>query len=106
MKKFENAIYVTNTVKEELPEEVLLFIINLVRNLHKEIPEVRDYYAGRSCHGGSGRQCIPEASDCPPAPLLAGSKRTASDRCPERLLVPIRSYAGLCYRCNDPDRSG
>ena len=42
MKKFENAIYVTNTVKEELPEEVLLFIINLVRNLHKEIPEV-DY---------------------------------------------------------------
>ena len=74
--------------------------------LHKEIPEVRDYYAGRSCHGGSGRQCIPEASDCPPAPLLAGSKRTASDRCPERLLVPIRSYAGLCYRCNDPDRSG
>ena len=25
---------------------------------------------------------------------------------PERLLVPIRSYAGLCYRCNDPDRSG
>ena len=42
MKKFENAIYVTNTVKEELPEEVLLFIINLLRNLHKEIPEV-DY---------------------------------------------------------------
>ena len=42
MKKFENAIYVTNTVKEELPEEVLLFIINLVRNLYKEIPEV-DY---------------------------------------------------------------
>ena len=42
MKKFENAIYVTNTVKEELPEEVLLFIINLIRNLHKEIPEV-DY---------------------------------------------------------------
>lgn len=70
------------------------------------IPEVRDYYAGRSCHGGSGRQCIPEASDCPSAPLLAGSKRTASDCCPERLLVPIRSYAGLCYRCNDPDRSG
>ena len=42
MKKFENAIYVTNTVKEELPLEALLFIINLVRNLHKEIPEV-DY---------------------------------------------------------------
>lgn len=74
--------------------------------LHKEIPEVWDHSAGRSCHGCSGWQCIPEASDCPSAPLLAGSKRTASDCCPERLLVPIRSYAGLCYRCNDPDRSG
>ena len=56
--------------------------------LHKEIPEVWDHSAGRSCHGCSGWQCIPEASDCPSAPLLAGSKRTASDCCPERLLVP------------------
>ena len=42
MKKFENAIYVTNTVKEELPEEVLLFIVGLVQNMHKEVNEV-DY---------------------------------------------------------------
>lgn len=25
---------------------------------------------------------------------------------PNDYSVPIRSYAGLCYRCNDPDRSG
>ena len=42
MNKFNNSIFTTRAVKEELPEEVLLFIINLVRNLHKEIPEV-DY---------------------------------------------------------------
>ena len=36
--------------------------------LHKEIPEVWDHSAGRSCHGCSGWQCIPEASDCPSAP--------------------------------------
>ena len=42
MKKFNNLIFTTRAVKEELPEEVLLFIINLLRNLHKEIPEV-DY---------------------------------------------------------------
>ena len=40
--KFNNPIFTTKTIKEELPEEVLLFIIGLVQNLHKEIAEV-DY---------------------------------------------------------------
>lgn len=36
MNKFKNNLYVTRTVKEELPPEVILFIISLVQNLHKE----------------------------------------------------------------------
>ena len=42
MKKFNNLIFTTRTVKEELPEEVLLFIVGLVQNMHKEVNEV-DY---------------------------------------------------------------
>ncbi len=42
MKKFNNLIFTTRAVKEELPEEVLLFIVGLVKNMHKEIKEV-DY---------------------------------------------------------------
>ena len=42
MKKFNNSIFTTRTVKEELPEEVLLFIVGLVQNMHKEVNEV-DY---------------------------------------------------------------
>ena len=42
MKKFNNLIFTTRTVKEELPEEVLLFIVGLVKNMHREVKEV-DY---------------------------------------------------------------
>ena len=42
MKKFNNLIFTTRAVKEELPEEVLLFIVGLVQNMHKEVNEV-DY---------------------------------------------------------------
>ena len=42
MKKFNNLIFTTRTIKEELPEEVLLFIVGLVQNMHKEVKEV-DY---------------------------------------------------------------
>lgn len=42
MKKFNNLIFTTRAVKEELPEEVLLFIVGLVKNVHREIKEV-DY---------------------------------------------------------------
>ena len=42
MKKFNNSIFTTRTVKEKLPEEVLLFIVGLVQNMHKEVNEV-DY---------------------------------------------------------------
>ena len=42
MNKFNNSIFTTRAVKEELPEEVLLFIVGLVQNMHKEVKEV-DY---------------------------------------------------------------
>ena len=42
MKKFNNLIFTTRAVKEELPEEVLLFIVGLVQNIHKEVNEI-DY---------------------------------------------------------------
>ncbi len=42
MKKFNNLIFTTRAVKEELPEEVLLFIVGLVKNMHREVKEV-DY---------------------------------------------------------------
>ncbi len=42
MNKFNNLIFTTRAVKEELPQEVLLFIVGLVQNMHKEIKEV-DY---------------------------------------------------------------
>lgn len=43
MNKFNNNnIYMTKTIVEELPEEVLLFIISLVKNMHQEVTEV-DY---------------------------------------------------------------
>ena len=42
MKKFNNLIFTTRAIKEELPEEVLLFIVGLVKNMHKEVKEV-DY---------------------------------------------------------------
>ena len=42
MKKFNNLIFTTRAVKEELPEEVLLFIVGLVKNMHKEVKDV-DY---------------------------------------------------------------
>ncbi len=42
MKKFNNLIFTTRAVKEELPQEVLLFIVGLVQNMHKEVKEV-DY---------------------------------------------------------------
>lgn len=37
MNKFNNNLYMTKAVKEELPTEVLLLIISLVQNLHKDI---------------------------------------------------------------------
>ena len=40
MKKFNNLIFTTRAVKEELPEEVLLFIVGLVKNMHREVKEV------------------------------------------------------------------
>ena len=42
MKKFNNLIFTTRAVKEELPEEVLLFIVGLVKNMYIEVKEV-DY---------------------------------------------------------------
>ena len=42
MNKFNNNIYMTKAIVEELPEEVLLFIISLVKNMHQEVTEV-DY---------------------------------------------------------------
>ena len=37
MKKFQNTIFMTRTVKEEIPWDLILYIVSLVQNMPKDL---------------------------------------------------------------------
>ena len=57
-------------------------------DLHEEVPEAGDRPAGRAGRRRSGWECASEEPHCPPAALLAGQQRPASDRRSPGLLLP------------------